>query len=205
MTPPTQTTTDSAVKLAATLALAGFLSGAAIVAVYEATLPVIEANAAARLEAAVLEVLPGATRMEGRTWTETGLAPADEGANIYAGFDEGGRLLGYAIPASGGGFQDTIAIIFGYNPERTQVVGYRVLESRETPGLGDRIFKDPAFVGAFSGLEAGADLVLTKPGAAANPGEVDAISGATISSRAVIKIMNAALGEWRERLGGGTP
>jgi electron transport complex protein RnfG len=95
--------------------------------------------------------------MERRVWTGDELAPAAEDPvpgdeSIYAGFDETGRFVGWAIPAEGAGFQDTIRLLYGYVPEREEIVGMRVLESRETPGLGDRILKDPAFVAEFEGL-----------------------------------------------------
>ena len=72
----------------------------------------------------------------------------------------------------------------------------KVLESKETPGLGDKIFKDQAFVDQFfagptrrwSPVKAGAGKGL--------PGEIDTITGATISSKVVISIINHGLEEW---------
>ena len=49
------------------------------------------------------------------------------------------------------GYQDVIRILlYGYSPEHQAIVGMRVLESRETPGLGDKIEKDPAFLARTS-------------------------------------------------------
>jgi Na+-translocating ferredoxin:NAD+ oxidoreductase RnfG subunit len=63
--------------------------------------------------------------------------------------------------------------------------------SRETPGLGDKIYKDPKFVAEFHGLAVEPAIKLIKGhGEAAN--EVDAITGATISSKAVVRIVNQA-------------
>jgi electron transport complex protein RnfG len=71
-----------------------------------------------------------------------------------------------------------------------------VVENKETPGLGDKIVKDASFVAEFEGARA--PLVGVKAGAGdGDPGEVDMITGATISSRAVIAIINHRL----DRLG----
>jgi electron transport complex protein RnfG len=71
-----------------------------------------------------------------------------------------------------------------------------VLESKETPGLGDKIEKDEAFVSQFDG--AIAPLLGVKSGAGTgDPSEIDMITGATISSRTIINIINETL----ERLG----
>jgi electron transport complex protein RnfG len=68
----------------------------------------------------------------------------------------------------------------------------QVLENKETPGLGDKIEKDASFVAEFDGAKA--PLVGVKAGAGVGePEEVDMITGATISSRAVIEIINHRL------------
>ncbi len=191
-------------RLVATLALAGLLSGLAIVSAYRLTLPRIRANQAAALERAVFEVLPGATRMGRWVWRGAGLEPAggpggalDE--SLFAGFTDGGQLLGWAVPAAGAGFQDTIKLIYGLEPDGARIVGMAVLESRETPGLGDRIYKDPKFVAEFLDLATLPEIALVQ-GHGVAPNEVDAITGATISSRAVVRILNASNARWRERL-----
>lgn len=198
-------------RLVGTLVVAGLVSGLAIVSAYKLTLPKIQANQAAALQRAVFQVLPGAERMERLVWSENRLAPAASGAgaaedSIFAGYGADGRLIGYAVPAAGPGFQDTIKLIYGLEPGGTKLLGMVVLESRETPGLGDRIYKDPKFVGEFSGLAVEPEIHLVKGhGEAAN--DVDAITGATISSKAVVRILNQANVLWRPRLpaGGAAP
>ena len=207
------------VRLALALTLAGLGSGLAIVGAYQATLPAIRANQAEALRRAVFEVLPGAERMERLEWRDGALAAGDDGAAghgaaaaptasaapaVYAGYGAGGELVGYAVPGEGAGFQDTIRLLFGYRPERRRVVGLAILESRETPGLGDRIYKDPEFVAEFADLAVEPRVELVKDGGEA-PHQVDAITGATISSRAVVDIVNAAGWEWFERLPAAAP
>lgn len=189
-------------RLVATLAIAGALSGLAVVGAYRLTLPAITANQAAALQRAVLEVLPGATEMAALAWRDGVLAPARGGAGepvVYAGRTADGRLVGYAIPAAGAGFADTIEVLYGVDPARRRVVGMAVLASRETPGLGDKIYKDADFVAEFSDLAVDPAIELVT-GHGEAPQQVDAITGATISSRAVVRILNTANGEWLERL-----
>jgi electron transport complex protein RnfG len=75
-----------------------------------------------------------------------------------------------------------------------------VLESRETPGLGDKIYKDAVFVGGFSALSIEPEIVAVKKGTKSRPNAIDAITGATISSKAVVRIINETHTEWTERL-----
>jgi len=195
----------SSLRLVATLALAGLLSGLALAGAYQITKPTIDANKARALQRAVFEVVPGATRME--KWARDGerLVPADEGAPaapgaiVFAAFGEGDRFLGYAIEGEGAGYQDTIRLLVGYDPAARRVIGMYVLDSRETPGLGDRIYKDAAFVGNFADLAVDPGIVLVKGGRTAD-NQVDAITGATISSRAVVRIVSETLSAWQDVL-----
>lgn len=200
------------VALAGTLTLAGLLSGLVIVGVHRWTEPMIRENKARALREAVFEVLPGAGSMQRWEWSGGGLAPAagdgaaGEGpeASVYAGFGEAGELVGWAIPAAGAGYQDTIRLLYGYDPERREIVGMRVLESRETPGLGDRIIKDRDFVAEFEGLAVEPPIEAVKEGGDA-PNQVDSITGATISAEAVVEIINAGNDVWLDRLPEGAP
>ncbi len=197
--PPRDTTT----RLVATLAIAGLLSGIAIVGAYEITKPMIEANRARALRQAVFEVVPGAERLQRLAWRDGALVPAageaDGEPSVYAGYGAGGEFLAYAVPGEAPGYQDIIKLLYGYDPARGRVVGMEVLESRETPGLGDRIYKDQDFVGAFRDLAVEPEIELVKDGAGA-ANQVDGITGATISSLAVVRIINQANAEWLSRL-----
>lgn len=191
-------------RLVLTLALAGLISGVAIIGIYEATLPTITANKARELREAVFKVLPAASQMQQLVYRDGELVATkdkqkDEQA-VYGGYDEQGNFVGYAIPAAGPGFQDTIGLLYGYIPDRKLVVGMEVLESRETPGLGDKIYKDAEFVGGFAALSVEPEIVTVKKGTSSQANEIDAITGATISSKAVVRIINESHAEWSERL-----
>jgi electron transport complex protein RnfG len=129
----------------------------------------------------------------------------DSPANpVYATYDADGTLVGVAIPAAAQGYQDTIRALFGYDPEAGELTGYKVLESKETPGLGDQIGKNPDFLAQIEGMpvavaEDGDGLAhaieTVKAGTKENPWEIDAIAGATISSEAVGVMLNEACQE----------
>src|SRR5210317_2502542 len=194
----------SSLRLVATLAIAGLISGIAIIGIYESTLSTITANKARELREAVFKVLPGVTQMEALVYRNGELiivdAPDKDEPVVYGGYDDQREFVGYAMPAAGPGFQDTIAILYGYKPAEKLVVGMEVLESRETPGLGDKIYKDMEFVGGFSALSIEPEIVAVKKGTKSNPNEIDAITGATISSKAVVRIINEAHAAWAGQL-----
>jgi electron transport complex protein RnfG len=204
--PPKQDEPRS-IKLVVILALAGLISGIGIVGIYEVTLETITRNKAEELRAAVFKVLPGVTQMQELAQENDQLVAvaSEEGAEsrddtIYGGYDQDRNFVGYAIPGQGPGFQDTIKLLYGYLPDSNKVVGMEVLESRETPGLGDKIYKDLVFVGAFADLPIEPTIEVVKKGRKVSDNQVDAITGATISSRAVVKIINDTNSIWLENL-----
>jgi len=188
-----------AVRLIATLASAGAVAGLLIVAVFQWAQPRILAYQAQVLREAVQEVLGGPERYE-TLFVIDGTLSADlpAGADsmaldrVYRGYAADGEPVGFAIVGAEPGFQDVIRLIFGYDPDTGQILGMKVLESKETPGLGDKIEKDTSFVAGFAG--AAAPIVGVKKGSGTGlPTEVDMVTGATISSRAVIDIINHRL------------
>ena len=194
----------SSLRLVMTLAIAGLVSGVAIIGIYETTLPTITANKARELREAVFKVLPGVTRMQALVYRDGRIMavpePQKDEPVVYGGYDEQGDFVGYAMPGAGPGFQDTIALLYGYLPGDKQVVGMEILESRETPGLGDKIYKDADFVAEFSALSVEPEIVAVKKGTATLDNHVDAITGATISAKAVVRIINETHVAWAEQL-----
>ncbi len=181
----------------------GILCSLLIVFTYQMTLPVIERNKAEALENAVFDVLLGTqTKINFRLTTEGSFEPVDvipKGERVvYAGYNAQNELTGIAIEARGQGFQDVIRILYGYSPENQTVIGFRVLESKETPGLGDKIEKDPAFLQNFAALDVSLitdqtaiqnPIVPVKKGEKINPWEVECITGATITSKAIANML----------------
>ncbi len=187
-------------RLVATLGGAGAVAGFLIVFVFGATQPRILAYKAKVLAAAIEEVLAAPEHydtlfvVDGNLVSDlpNGADPATA-EHVYLGYrDE--RPVGFAVVAAKPGFQDVVRLIYGYDPRSHRVLGMLVLESRETPGLGDKIIKDSAFVAGFTGVET--PITGLKSGRKEDPtapGAVDMITGATISSRTVIAAINLSL------------
>lgn len=193
----------SPARLIGTLAIAGLVSGVIIIAIYLATFETIKENKARELREAVFRVLPNVTKMQKLLLKEGKLEVSykeEKGEEpIYAGYDGNNKFMGYAIPSDGPGFADTISVLYGYSPSDRKVIGMWILASRETPGLGDKIYKDAAFVANFDNLAIEPPIVATKKGRS-KPNEIDAITGATISSVAVARIINKGNDYWVSRL-----
>ena len=202
----------STFRLVATLAIAGAVAGLLIVLVNQHTKPIIDKYKAEQLQKAVYEVLPGVERYNTYYLVDNALsftlpegAKESEYKRIYVGYDNSSQIKGVAISRGESGFQDVVQIIFGFDPATGNLLGMKVLDSKETPGLGDKIFKDQAFVDQFfAGPET--PLVGVKAGAGkGKPNEIDTITGATISSKVVIDIINHGLEEWRPVIDQGIP
>ncbi len=200
--PPVEQKSTPAWKLLATLAIAGAAAGWLIVTVYNLTLPAIQKHAAEQEAGAVSEVLKAPARWDtlylvGKTLSKTPPEGVDkqEAEKAFVGFDAGGRRLGVAVTAAEPGFQELITLMIGFDPATGTLTGYKVLDQQETPGLGQRIETDTAFGDQFAGRVAPLTGVKTRSGN--DPSQVQTISGATISSRAVIRIINNAVAKWR--------
>jgi electron transport complex protein RnfG len=195
----------------------GMLCGLLIVVFHESTSGVIERKREAALEEAVLAVLPKATRYASFMLTADGnfeLAEAGAADRVHAGFDDAGRLIGVGIEADGFGYADVIRLIYGYDPASEAIVGLQVLSSKETPGLGSRIMTDPGFLASFERLDVRLDesaaglrhpIEVARQAGRTEPWQIDAITGATVSSIAVGDIVNASASRWlpviRRRIG----
>jgi len=191
-----------------TLVGVGMLCGLMIAVVFQGTRPVIERNRAAALERAVFAVLPAASRRVTFALTPAGNFVANTeaaGERVHAGFDADGRLVGVAVEAGGMGYADTITLLYGYAPQQEAIVGIRVLTSKETPGLGDRIETDAAFLENFVALDVRLDpsgktlmnrIETVKQGRKTEPWQIDGITGATISSKAIGEILATSTARW---------
>lgn len=188
----------------------GLGCGLLIVTVFQLTRPIIERNEAEALQRAIFHVLPAASASAafGRAedgWRALGAGESPAGPIVYAAYDAEQQLVGVAVEARQMGYQDVIRLLYGYSPDDEAIVGIRVLESRETPGLGDRIEKDPDFLANFERLDVSLatdraslahPIEAVKHGAKEHPWQVDGITGATISSVAVADALARSASQW---------
>lgn len=121
---------------------------------------------------------------------------------VKKGLDEGGNLIGWAFVCEGSGFADKIKLVVATDAAFEKMAGFGVLSSNETPGFGDKINKqgEGSFQSQFSGVPA-ETLELTKAGdAGVIDSQIVAISGATVTSQAVVDTLNAFLLPLKEAL-----
>ncbi len=180
----------------------GFIAGILIVFTFQFTLPIIKANEKAYLDQSIFEVVANTAYKKVFTPDENGLLvpiaeDSEEPYKIFACYDTTHQLTGVVVEASGQGFQDVIRLIYGYDPRKEAIIGMKVLQSTETPGLGDKIITDDKFLSNFAHLDVSLDesgerlkapITMVK-GERENDHQVSAITGATISSRAVTRMI----------------
>ena len=175
----------SALRLIATLGGIAVLSGLLVVSTYQLTKPRILENQRQALARAVYSVLPDAVSRQNYRLEDGALIADEAQPNVFAGFDAEGRLIGFAMEGSARGYQDVVRLLYGYDAEKQEVVGMTVLQSTETPGLGDKIIRDPQFHENFRALDVSRTVEVVKEGEKTEPWQIDGISGATVSSQAV--------------------
>ena len=107
--------------------------------------------------------------------------------------------MGYTFLASGNGYQGEIDLMAGIKPDMKTLVGIEVLQSQETPGLGQEI-DSKEFKEQFKNLAATPEITYVKNQKPSRPNEIEAITGATISSRAVVTILNEKIEDIRSKL-----
>ena len=198
----------------ATLLAVGMISGGALSLVNDWADPLIQENQRKVRDAAIGFLVPGGTPEQ---------AVDAEGLAAWKVNDSDGKLLGWVVRYALTGFQDKVDVMIALDPERTEIRGLKVLQDSETPGLGtwirlsaaqeealltaadrdlgaqvDDAKNYPLQFFAYGGgqhLSAAGDLKVVKGRKRSELGanEVQAITAATISSTAVVDIVNAAV------------
>lgn len=161
------------------LSVVALLSGASLAMVYNNTKPLIEENQRKALKRAILKIVKGAERYKAMT---------KNGEAFYEVYNKKNKLVGYAFMAEGNGYQGKIKMISGIKKDLSTIYGIEILESIETPGLGGEIVSE-GFRGQFKGLQFSPKIECVKRSKEKN-NEIQAITGATISSQKVVSILN---------------
>lgn len=116
--------------------------------------------------------------------------PVDDRFKIQDGEEErtvfvgvyNGKADTVALETQVAGFADKVGLIVAINTEDNTLRGIGVTTHKETPGLGGNAKADPSFAAQFKGKSIDKQIKVTNDG-----GEISALSGATITSRAVCK------------------
>jgi len=173
------------------------VAGSALALVSMKSKPRIEENRLAAEEKSRRNVLPG---LKGGYERNEGT----DGFQYWTGYSDTDRQVvgGYIYIARGKGYSSTIESMVGVDAKGT-VTGVNVLFQQETPGLGARIEEirhgesDPWFLQQFTGRTADDSFSVAEDG-----GDIDSITGATISSRAMATSVRRGLEQLKENVGG---
>ena len=116
---------------------------------------------------------------------------------LYLGKDDSGNTVGYAISTSTQGYGGQVKVMTGIDTEGN-IVGVDVFyNDDETPGLGKNTSNE-SFRDQYKGLSVNESIVVSKDASADDTQTVDAVTSATISSRAVTKAVNEACAIYNE-------
>lgn len=173
--------------------LLALIFGASLAGVQKALKPRIDANKLEETFSQIPKLVPEGADSSGLKQIAS--------VSAYPVQDGSGAQVGWVVPGGGQGFADKIEVLIGLNKRATKVTGLYILSQKETPGLGNRIV-EKSWREQFAGKSATEDLQVTKK-EAQSAYEIEAITGATISSDSVVDIVNSTVDKFRNALKGG--
>jgi len=176
----------SVLQIAFNLTAACFISGAIIAGTYFFTAPIAAQKAIETKNNTMKALVKEADTFK----------PVAGKTDWYTA-TKGGKTLAYVIPGESKGYGGKIKMLVAITPEG-KVINYEILVHNETPGLGDGAAKEP-FKKQFAGKGA-EELEVTKD--PSNTKNIQAMTGATISSKAVVKGVKEAVDEVVQFAGG---
>jgi len=181
------------------LIVSAFCFGLLIAVTNAAWAPMIEQNRIDKLNDLMSGLLE-AERFEPEAELEIESAKGKKvKTSVYKAVSEQDGCVGWAFIATGAGFADKIELVVAVDKDFERFAGFAVLASNETPGFGDRM-KLPSWRNQFTGAPAG-KLTLSKTGDIEKiDSEIVAISGATVSSEAVVAIINNSITQIKDQM-----
>ncbi len=171
------------IHMIATLTIIGSLVGALLSYIAGWAAPKIDANKKKDTEEAIFKVQPEAKRFEKLNIKDL---------EVYKVYNDSGKALGYAMPYEGNGFQGKIRLMLGIKEDLNEMTGLEILEQSETPGLGAKIVDDD-FRSQFIKLITQPEITWIKGQKPEKKHQIQTITGATISSKAVVAILNEGI------------
>ena len=183
------------------LIVASFFFGLLIAVTNAALSPRIRQNEINKRNSMVTVLLPGAkdfTLMEEQIEIQS-LQGKKEKVEIYKAMSAADECVGWSFEAVGSGFADKIKLVIALDKNFEKIAGFDVLSSNETPGFGDQIKYD-YYRDQFKGAPAGELKLVTIGERSKIDSEIVAISGATISSEAVVEIVSNSITKVKEQM-----
>ena len=119
--------------------------------------------------------------------------------NVYRAVDGDGEHAGWVLPAVGQGFADKIELLIGLSADGQEILGLFVLDQKETPGLGNKI-EFAVWRDQFSSKWGNGEIEVIKTAPASASNNIQAVTGATVSSVAVVNIVNRSVVAFRMAL-----
>lgn len=110
-------------------------------------------------------------------------------SEAYKGY-KNGKLVGYTVKVAPKGYGGEVELLFGFNTSG-KTTGITVVSNSETAGLGARC-TEPSFQKQFKGLSADTTYTVAKHGSKTSNNQIEALAGATITSRAVTLGLNTS-------------
>jgi len=176
--------------------------GTALAGIQSKLSPVIEANKVRETMEKIPGLVPGNADSDNLVVTSRVIDIKKNGTQkFYTVYDvalKDGSPAGHVAKAAGQGYADKIEVLIGLDAGGDTITGLFVLDQKETPGLGNKIIEKP-WRDQFVNKASAGQLVVVKGGAGGGY-EIDAISGATISSRSVAGIVNTTIADIKPRL-----
>jgi len=180
---------DSIIKTALNLCLIGFCAGIILATANYFTEPMRKANEVQSKEDAKKQILQDAVSFEL-------IANQEAKEDLFVGKNAQGNVVGYIVPVSQKGFDGHIEMLLGATSD-LKVIDYKILKDKETPGLGSKA-KEPYFRERFKNKTA-EEITITK---VANGKDIEAITGATITSRAIANGVKKGLEKLKTQISG---
>lgn len=172
-------------RLIVVLGLITFVCALLLGVVNQVTAPAIAQNEINTRNNAMAQLIAGAEFEDMNTTVPAPDKNTPEISGVYKATVDG-QEAGYCVEVKPKGFGGTITMIVGINADGT-VAGVQVTGASETPGLGAKAQSDKEWIAQYQGQPADGSLAVTKDG-----GSINAITGATITSRAVTLGVNTA-------------
>ncbi len=183
------------------LITASFFFGLLIAVTSAALSPRIEQNKINKRNLLVSTLMPEAkdfVPVEGEIEIDS-IQGRKETVEVFRAMSKEGECVGWSFNAIGPGFADKIELVVAVDKNFEKLAGFDVLASNETPGFGNQI-KFDYFRDQFKGAPAEGLKLATSGDNTKIDSEIIAISGATISSEAVVDIISNAVTQIKEQI-----